>query len=156
MSIISTSGKWFSDGRDLIVKFIIDGQSHEFDFMESFCARRIETGWAGQFEIVRVNGDLDLFVAAQDLKRHRGEVLSSISIITSTAEEDGSITQLEYTDCDMFIEHGGTWVATSTVTQIIGFTAKFRFRVSRPDIQFPNIDVLPESVHEPETECSAG
>jgi hypothetical protein len=145
MSIRSTSEQWFSDGRDLMVTFIIDGQSREFHLMESFCARRIESGWAGQFGITRVDGDLERFVVTQDLKRHRGEPLSPISIITSVVEEDESITQLEYTDCEMFFENSGTWVATSTVNQVVGFTAKFRFPVSRPDIQFPNIDVPQES-----------
>ena len=156
MSIRSTCEKWFSDGRDLMVTFIIDGQYREFDFMESFCIRRIETGWVGQFGVTRVNGDLERFIAAQDMKRFRGETLSPISIITSVVEEDESITQLEYTDCEMFFENGGTWVATSTVNQVVGFTAKFRFPVSRPDIRFPSIDVPQELVPEPQTECSAG
>ncbi|WP_416052753.1 hypothetical protein [Cupriavidus basilensis] len=87
-------------------------------------------GWAGSFEVERMNGDIDTFFAAQEANYYAGQNLLPSSITETITEADGSTSQYQYTGVILKLDDSGDWAGDETVKQKLSFTAETRIKVA--------------------------
>jgi hypothetical protein len=79
--------------------------------------------WKGSMTIARTNPDADLFEAAQEALYHQTGTQKYFTILEDTVEEDGSISTMQYTEVELFMDDSGMARTDSAVEIKLGMNA---------------------------------
>lgn len=89
-----------------------------------------QMGYKGNFNIVRQNATLDTYFALKEAAYYNKTDIPSVTITQSVVESDGSITQYQFTQCDLTLNDAGKYSNNSEVIQAVSYEAKRRLILS--------------------------
>lgn len=90
----------------------------------------IPDGWRGTVEVDRADATLDTFQSNQEANFWNGQNILSGTMLETITEDDGSVTQYQFTSVMYWVEEPGTYRADGKVMQRIDFCAGQRKRIS--------------------------
>jgi hypothetical protein len=91
--------------------------------------RAIPDGHAGTFEIDRQDPSYDRYFASREANYFAG-LAPGLIVITQTIQElDGSTSQFQYTDVELYPEDSGKWAGQEKVTQRFSFEAGRKIQI---------------------------
>ena len=128
-----------TSGIDTRISFIdVNGVEH-FALVESFTSKEDATtdkliqidgnvrhpkfhqGWLGSFVLQRNSSFTDAYFAAQEASYYLGIDQIPVTITQTITENDGSVSQWQYTQCVITLEDAGNYSGTEIVKQNVSF-----------------------------------
>ena len=86
-------------------------------------------GWSGTLTFDRTDASIDLYFAARDAAYYQGQNLLNLSIIETTKEANGTISQYRYTNVAFEYTNAGDGKASDKQTLSLNFQASERKQV---------------------------
>lgn len=83
-------------------------------------------GYKGSFSIVREDATIDTYFALKEAAYYNKVDVLNVTITQSVTETDGSITQYQFTQCDLVLDDAGKYMNNQEVIQKVSFEAKRR------------------------------
>lgn len=137
-----------TSGIDHKVSFIDSSGVLQFATIESFTSKEDATtdkkismdgvvrhpkfhqGWSGSFSLQRSSNFMDSYIAQQEARYNLGLDQIPVTITETITEENGSLSQYQYTRAVLTLEDAGNYSGTEIAVQKVGFVAARKLRVA--------------------------
>jgi len=84
---------------------------------------KFHQGWSGSFMLERNSNFMDNYIAAQEAAYYRGLDQINVTISQTITENNGTVSQYQYTECVLYLEDSGNYSGTEIVKQSVSFVS---------------------------------
>lgn len=84
-------------------------------------------GWTGMIKVQRINQDLESFFLRGENNYYNGVSLPPATMVTTTTEPNGGVTENRYINVSLHLENAGDWTQDKSVTLQVSFYAARKF-----------------------------
>jgi hypothetical protein len=90
---------------------------------------KFHQGWSGSFVLERNSNFMDNYIAAQEASYYEGLDQIPITITETITENDGTVSQYQYTNVVIYLEDAGNYSGTEIVKQNATFMASRKLQL---------------------------
>lgn len=91
---------------------------------------KFHQGWSGTFVLERNTPFTDAYFAAQEASYYLGADQIAATITETITENDGTVSQWQYTGCVLTLEDAGSYSGTEIVKQSVSFMGARKFQLA--------------------------
>ena len=90
---------------------------------------KFHQGWSGSFVLERNSNFMDNYIAAQEASYYEGLDQTPLTILETITENDGTVSQYQYTNVVIYLEDAGNYSGTEIVKQNATFMASRKLQL---------------------------
>lgn len=90
---------------------------------------KFHQGWSGSFTLERNSNFMDNYIAAQEAAYYQGLDQIPVTITQTITENNGTVSQYQFTQCVLYLEDAGNYSGTEIVKQNVSYVSSRKLQL---------------------------